>query len=170
MGAQLGQKLLLLLRRLKGAQGHNQAGAVFEGQDEIILFQADFNDVGIGIELVKACLLYTSRLLSAPVKFVSSLLPFCLLELLLLGIPLSALGLLVWDLVRRKRAPARGQEADRSDEGFWALVSAALSVFFVMMTIFQLTLGVGYHTLTLEEQLGYPDTPVTAQSLSLIHI
>lgn len=35
-----------------------------------------------------------------------------------------------------------------------------------MMTIFQLTLGVGYHTLTLEEQLGYPDTPVTAQSIA----
>ena len=115
---------------------------------------------------VSRFLVPVSRLLSAPVKFVSSLLPFCLLELLLLGIPLSALGLLVWDLVRRKRAPARGQEADRSDEGFWALVSAALSVFFVMMTIFQLTLGVGYHTLTLEEQLGYPDTPVTAQSIA----
>lgn len=42
---------------------------------------------------VSRFLVPVSRLLSAPVKFVSSLLPFCLLELLLLGIPLSALGL-----------------------------------------------------------------------------
>ena len=115
---------------------------------------------------VSRFLVPVSRLLSAPVKFVSSLLPFCLLELLLLGIPLSALGLLMSGFWCTQARPARGQEADRSHEGFWALVSAALSVFFVMMTIFQLTLGVGCPTLTLEEQLGYPDTPVTAQSIA----
>ena len=108
-----------------------------------------------------------SRLLSLPVKFVSNLLPFCLLELLLLGIPLAALGLLLWNLLRRKSSSGRSRDADADSwGGFWALLSTALSVFFVMMSVFQLTLGVGYHTLTLEEQLGYPETDVTAQSIA----
>ena len=70
--------------------------------------------------LVSRFVIPVSRLLSLPVKFVSNLLPFCLLELLLLGIPLAALGL----LTREELSAALGVPCRRVGSTGEALVCA----------------------------------------------
>ena len=113
-------------------------------------------------QVVSRFLLPISRILSTPIKWISGIFPFALLELLLLGLPLAALGLFLWDKINRKRPPS--QSLDEEEGGFWELVSTAMTVLFVMLALFQLTLGFGYHGLTLKQQLDYPDTPVNADT------
>ena len=109
-------------------------------------------------------LLPISRLLSIPIKWVSSFVPFALLEVLLLALPLFAVALLLWDKFGPKAA-AR-PEPPEEEGGLFEFLSLALTLFGVMMTMFQVTLGFGYHQVPLAEQLAFPDTAVTAENVA----
>ncbi|MBQ3077820.1 MAG: DUF3810 domain-containing protein [Clostridia bacterium] len=116
---------------------------------------------------VTTLLLPVSRLVSAPIKLVSSLVPFAILELLLLALPLAAVALIAYSIWQEKNTP-KGREGLDDDEhfGLWEALSLLVTVAGIMLGIFQLTLGFGYHGLTLEQRLHYPEVAVTAESLS----
>lgn len=94
-------------------------------------------------------------LLRALAAHTTSFLPFSVAELLLYALPLVALGLGFF-------ASRRYGDSWRDVGRFLAMIGA---VAVLLLALFLLTLGIGYHTDTLDTRLDYTKTEVNAETL-----
>ncbi len=85
----------------------------------------------------------------------TSLLPFSLAEILLYTLPLVAVGLGIF-------ASRRYGDSWRSVGRFLAMIGAVAAL---LLSLFLLTLGIGYHTDTLDTRLDYDKVEVNAETL-----
>lgn len=95
-------------------------------------------------------------LLRASAAHATSLLPFSLAEILLYTLPFVAIGLGIF-------ASHRYGDSWRSVGKFLAMIGAVAAL---LLALFLLTLGIGYHTDTLDVRLGYAKAEVNAETLS----
>lgn len=84
----------------------------------------------------------------------TSWIPFSLAEVLLFSIPLFVVLLIVW-IVRSVRRPWRRQR--------W--LSFLLCLLMTLSFLYIFTMGIAYHTETLDKKLGMTDSPVTKEEL-----
>ena len=101
---------------------------------------------------------FLNRTVSSGVRgalaLLTAVLPFSLAEMLLLTLPLWLVGL----LYGAYRASASREKGVR-------MLSCLLSVVMLVYCLFFFTLGVGYRTTPLQEQLGLAEEPVNAEQL-----
>ncbi|NLT58592.1 MAG: DUF3810 domain-containing protein [Clostridiales bacterium] len=109
-------------------------------------------------QAVTRWLIPVSRAISLPVKLVSGLLPFALLELLMILLPVLVVVLLFIDF----DGASAGADARREE---LPPLSAGITTLALMLALFHLTMGFGYAGLTLDRQLDFPEVPVTAEVL-----
>ena len=86
----------------------------------------------------------------------TSFLPFSLAEILLYTLPFVALGLGIF-------ASRRYGNSWRDVGRFLAMIGAVAAL---LLSLFLLTLGIGYHTDPLDERLQYTETEVNAETLT----
>lgn len=107
---------------------------------------------------VSRWLIPISRVLSIPVKLLTGLFPFSILELLLILLPVFIIALFFVD-------SSRFESSGREEEESVGLLGSAITTVAVMMSLFHIMLGFGYHALPLEQQLDYPKAEVNAVTL-----
>ena len=101
-----------------------------------------------------------SKALSLPVKIVTGLFPFSLLEAALLCFPIGCIVLFVIEGNRpdfKKKTPKRTESL--------SLVSAVILTVSVMMSAFHIMLGFGYNAVTLDRQLDLQPVQIDTEVL-----
>ena len=100
-----------------------------------------------------------SKVLSVPLKLLTGLFPFALLEVLLILLPIFIILLFFVDF-------SRFEPSERGDfEGSMGMIGTGVTTISVMMCVFHLMLGFGYYQLPLEQQLDFPAVEVDAVTL-----
>jgi len=110
--------------------------------------------------LVTRYLLPLSRLLSYPIKAITGVFPFALLELAVITLPFLTVGIMIAGFMQRKN---RRETMYRSQD-MHPIALTAVTVA-LMMSFFHLLHGIGFHTMGLNEHLKLAETPVDANTL-----
>ncbi len=105
--------------------------------------------------MVSQYLIPVAKVFSVPFKLITGWIPFALLEIFFIAI-IPVLIYMIYLVIKDPNAEVGG-EGD--------IVAISLIVIGVMFSIFNITLGFGYHTVPLEDLLGYPETEVNAESI-----